>query len=90
MFKQTIKGALIAATVASLFAASPAVAKDSKAKEGSKVVKCAGVNECKGKGSCAGADNSCKSHNSCNGKGWVESKSEKECTTKGGTVVAAM
>jgi uncharacterized membrane protein len=86
MFKPSLKGALIAATVANLFAASPSLAGDSKAKDGAKVVKCAGINECKGKGSCAGADNSCKSHNSCKGKGWVETKSAKQCTNKGGTV----
>ena len=54
-----------------------------------KVTQCAGINACKGQGSCAGADNACKAQNSCKGKGWVETKSDKECTDKGGKVVVA-
>ena len=90
MLKQTVKGALIASAVAALFAANPALAKDKgKAdKMTAKMVECAGINECKGKGACAGADNACKSQNSCKGKGYLETKTEKECTDKGGTVLA--
>jgi hypothetical protein len=55
-----------------------------------KPVKCAGINSCKGHGSCAGADNACKAQNACKGQGWLETKSEKECKDKGGTVLAAM
>jgi hypothetical protein len=90
MLKETMKGALIATAVAGLFAGSPALAKGkAKAnKAAASVVQCAGINECKGKGACSGADNACKSKNECKGKGWVETKSAKECTDKGGTVVA--
>lgn len=89
MLKDTVKGALVASAVAALFASHSALAEGkAKPREASKVIKCAGVNECKGKGACAGADNACKSHNSCKGKGWIETKSEKECTDKGGTVLA--
>jgi hypothetical protein len=91
MIKETIKGALIATAVASLFAAGPASAGEKhkgKAKEAEKtVVQCAGVNECKGKGNCSGASNSCASQNECKGKGWVE-LSAKDCKAKGGTEVA--
>jgi uncharacterized membrane protein len=86
-----MKGAVIATSVCSLFAASAARAGEEagKTKEGAKVVKCAGVNECKGKGSCAGADNACKAQNSCKGKGWTEEKSAQVCTDKGGKVLAS-
>jgi len=91
MIRQTIKGAFVAAAVCSMFAAGAARAgeKAEKTKEGAKVVHCGGLNSCKGQGSCAGADNSCKAQNSCKGKGWVEEKSAKACTDKGGMVVAA-
>jgi hypothetical protein len=76
----TMKGALIAASVAGMFAAAiPSVAKaDGK-------VHCAGVNECKGKGACKSATGSCKGKNECKGKGWVE-MTEADCKAKKGTV----
>lgn len=52
-------------------------------------VQCAGINACKGHSSCAGADNACKGQNTCKGKGWTETKNAKECTDKGGTIVAS-
>jgi len=80
----TIKGAMVAATVAGLFAAAtPAVVH---AKGGGKV-SCTGVNDCKGKGACKSATNDCKGKNECKGKGWMK-MSEKDCTAKGGTVAA--
>ena len=90
MLRETMKGAVVAAAVLSLFSAGTARAGDKmeKAKMGEKPVQCAGINACKGHGSCAGADNACKAQNSCKGMGWVETKSEKECTDKGGSVVA--
>ena len=76
----TVKGALVAASVAGLFAAAaPIVASagdDAK-------VKCVGVNECKGKGSCKSAESSCKGMNECKGKG-VTAMTEKDCKAKGG------
>ncbi|HVO17642.1 MAG TPA: hypothetical protein VMU15_00195 [Anaeromyxobacter sp.] len=91
MVREAMKGAAVAAAVCSLFAAGAVRAADKmdKSKMGEKVVQCAGINACKGQGSCAGADNSCKGQNSCKGKGWAETKSAKECTDKGGTVVAS-
>lgn len=86
----TIKGTLIASAVMSLLSAS-AFADDgaaAKAKQTSKTVKCGGINSCKASGACAGADKACKAQNTCKGKGWVETKSAKECTTKGGKVVS--
>ncbi len=88
MSRETMKGAFVAAAVFSMFAAGAAQAAE-KQKEMPKVTQCAGINSCKGHGSCAGADNSCKAQNSCKGKGWVETKSAKECTDKGGKVVVA-
>ena len=88
MIREAMKGAVVAAAVCSMFAAGTAQAGE-KSKDMPKVVQCAGINSCKGQGSCKGADNSCKAQNSCKGKGWVEAKSAKECTDKGGTVVAS-
>jgi hypothetical protein len=85
-----MKGAALAAAVCSLFATSArAGEKMEKTKMGEGPVQCAGINSCKGHGSCAGADNSCKGQNACKGQGWTEAKNAKECTDKGGTVVAA-
>ena len=49
-------------------------------------VKCVGANECKGKGGCKSAMNDCKGKNACKGKGFVETKTEKDCMAKGGKV----
>lgn len=78
----SIKGALVAASVAGLFAS--AVPRVASAKTGD-TVKCEGANECKGKGGCKSATNDCKGKNGCKGKGWMK-VSEKDCTAKGGTV----
>ena len=88
MIREAMKGAVVAAAVFSMFAAGAAQA-DEKSKEKPKVAHCGGLNACKGQGACAGADNACKAQNSCKGKGWIETKSEKECTDKGGKVVVA-
>jgi hypothetical protein len=81
----TMKGALIAASVAGLFASAiPLVA--SADKDGGDV-KCAGINACSGKGACSSATNSCSGQNGCKGKGWVKA-SAKDCKAKHGTVVA--
>jgi hypothetical protein len=81
----TMKGALVAASVAGLFAAAAPLVASAKA-DGK--VHCAGVNGCNGKGECKSAANECKGKNSCKGKGWI-STSEKDCKAKGGTVADA-
>lgn len=83
-----LKGALIAGAVASMFLAGTARADD-KAKDGAKTVKCAGSNACKGQSACSGAKNSCSGKNGCKGQGWESVASAKDCTAKGGKVVAA-
>ena len=86
------KESFVAAAVAAMFAAGAAYAAEPKAKDhkdAEKSVKCAGINSCKGKSSCAGAASSCAGQNGCKGKGVTNVKSEKDCTDKGGTVVAA-
>lgn len=88
MIREAVKGSLVAAAVCSMFAAGAARAAE-KPMNAEKVTQCAGINACKGQGSCAGADNACKAQNSCKGKGWVETKTAKECTAKGGHVVAS-
>jgi uncharacterized membrane protein len=89
MVKEMLKGAVIAAAVGSLFASGAAQAKEKEKKASSSVVKCAGINECKGHGSCASASNACKGQNGCKGQGTTEVKSEKDCTDKGGKIVAS-
>ncbi|MEQ8804198.1 MAG: hypothetical protein RLN77_00630 [Rhodospirillales bacterium] len=82
--KKTV-GATLATAAAALFIAGAAmtVSPTSAQAEG---VKCMGANSCKGHGSCKTASNECKGHNACKGKGWVSTKSEKECMEMGGTV----
>ena len=81
----TIKGAMIAASVAGLFAAGVAGTPSAKAGE---EVTCSGINACKGKGSCHGAANSCAGQNACKGKGNTKTTKE-ECLAKGGKIVGA-
>ena len=84
--KSSLKGALIAAAVAGLFAANTTPAADDAKKE-AKDVKCAGANACKGKGACGGANHDCAGKNACKGQGWEKVSSAKQCTDKGGKVV---
>jgi succinate dehydrogenase/fumarate reductase flavoprotein subunit len=79
----TMKGALIAASVAGLFAAgSPVQAAE---KDGDMVM-CSGINACKGHSACAGAGNACAGKNGCKGKGNTKT-TRKDCMEKGGKVV---
>jgi hypothetical protein len=87
MTGKTLKGALIASAVCAMFATA-AQADDKGHEKGGGDIHCAGINSCKGTGGCASATNSCKGQNGCKGKGWVPTKSEKECKDKGGTVLA--
>ena len=83
--KKSLKGALIAAAVAGIFAANTGIAlADDEAKGGE--VKCKGGNACKGHGACAGAGHGCAGKNECKGKGWIKTKTEQECKDKGGEV----
>src|SRR5262249_52089244 len=76
----TMKGTLIAASVAGFFASmggSIAVAAD---KDTDQVV-CSGINACKGTGSCAGPGHACAGQNGCKGQGHSK-VSRKECMDK--------
>jgi hypothetical protein len=77
---------LVVATAVAGLVMTGGIAKAEEAAAGK--VKCEGINACKGQGACGGADHDCKGKNTCKGKGWVEVASEKECTDKGGKVVA--
>ena len=88
MLKETFKGALIASAVASLFIAGAATAQEKAGKSGAAKVQCKQNNSCSGQGACAGKDNACKGKNSCQGHLFT-TKTEKECTDKGGTVAMA-
>jgi uncharacterized membrane protein len=80
----SMKGAVIATAVASLFAAKVAIADHHEGGEAATKVHCEGVNECKAKGECGGAGHDCAGHNECKGKGWI-SLSDADCKAKGGT-----
>jgi hypothetical protein len=83
----TIKGRLMAATLAGLFSTIAPVVAFAGGDDAGKV-KCEGANGCKGKSSCKSAKNACAGKNGCAGKGWVFTRTAKECTDKGGKVVA--
>jgi len=84
----SIKNAVLASAVASLFVTGAAFAKDKMDKKTGSTVKCEGINECKGTGSCKSANNACKGQNGCKGQGVTETTS-KDCTAKGGKVTTA-
>jgi len=81
----TIKGAMIAASVAGLF--SMGAAGVASAKQTDEVM-CSGVNGCKGQSACKGANNACKGQNGCKGQGNAK-MSKADCLAKGGKVVPA-
>ena len=88
---RNLKGALIASAVCAMVATAAHAQQDKSAghaKAGGEV-KCAGINSCKGTGACAGGGHGCGGQNGCKGQGWTATKTEKECTDKGGKVVAA-
>ncbi len=84
----SIKSAVLATAVASLFVSGAAFAKEKSGKHGSKVM-CEGINECKGHGACKSASNACKGQNGCKGQGLTETKDDKACSDKGGKVAVA-
>jgi len=79
----SIKGAMIAAAVAGLFATGASGV--ASAKKGGDEVVCDGINACKGQGSCAGAGHACAGQNGCKGQGHSK-VSKEECLAKGGKV----
>jgi hypothetical protein len=81
----TIKGAMIAASVAGLFAAGTAAAQSEKKSD---EVMCSGVNSCKGHGACKGGGHSCAGKNGCKGQGLTKT-TQDDCTAKGGKVAVA-
>ncbi len=84
--KSSLKGVLIAAAVAGLFAANASRAADDTIKNEADTVKCSGINACKGQGSCAGAGHECAGKNACKGQGFVKVSSARACTDKGGKI----
>ncbi len=81
----TIKGAMIAASVAGLFTMGAAAVASAKTGE---EVMCHGVNACKGQGGCKGASHACKGQNGCKGQGDVKMTKE-ECAAKGGKAASS-
>ena len=80
----SIKGTMIAAAVAGLFATGAVGVASAKA-AGDEVV-CDGINACKGQGSCKGAGHACAGQNGCKGQGHTKT-SKENCLSKGGKVV---
>ncbi len=86
MTKVSSKGALIAMAAAGFIGCAGSQAGKTTTTP-TAAVQCSGINACKGQGSCKGNENACKAKNDCKGKGWVESASADECTSKGGKVL---
>jgi hypothetical protein len=84
----SMKNAVLATAVASLFASGAAFAKGKTDKKASSQVMCEGINECKGHGACKSASNACKGQNGCKGQGQTETTA-KDCKDKGGKVAVA-
>lgn len=80
----SIKGAMIAASVAGLFATGVSGLAGAADKKGEEVM-CAGVNACKGQSACKGAGNACAGKNGCKGHGNLK-MSKEDCLSKGGKV----
>jgi uncharacterized membrane protein len=81
----SIKGAMIAASVAGMFAMGAAPIASAADKKGDDV-SCHGVNACKGQSSCHGAGNACAGKNGCKGQGNMK-MSKADCEAKGGKIV---
>ena len=82
----TMKGTMIAASVAGLFATlASGVASADHQKDGGQVI-CDGINACKGQGTCSGPGHACGGKNACKGQGHSRTTRE-ECLKKGGKVV---
>ena len=81
----SIKGAMIAASVAGLFAMGASGV--ASAKSGEDEVMCDGVNSCKGTGACKGVHNACAGQNGCKGQGHMK-MSKEDCKAKGGKMTA--
>ena len=82
--RKQVQGAMLAAAVATLFAANGALAAEEAKPEG-KQVKCEGINACKGQGGCAGAGHACGGQNGCKGQG-ITTTTADDCKAKGGKV----
>ena len=85
----TVKGAMIASAVAAMFSACATTQAGKSDSMSGAMVKCGGVNSCKGQGNCKAVSNSCKGQNGCKGQGWIPTGTEKDCTDKGGNIVAS-
>ncbi|AFC84634.1 hypothetical protein Fraau_0135 [Frateuria aurantia DSM 6220] len=73
--KQMINGVALATAMAGLLAATvPSVAAASPA-----TIKCEHSNACKGQSACATARNGCQGQNSCKGQGYTLQKSKADC-----------
>ncbi|MFL5304540.1 MAG: hypothetical protein ACJ8F1_04975 [Polyangia bacterium] len=79
----SIKGAMIAASVAGLFAMGASGVASAKSTE---QVTCAGINSCKGTGSCHGPGHACAGQNGCKGQGNTVTTKDN-CAAKGGKIV---
>ncbi len=83
----TMKGTLIAASVAGLFSAAAPFASAADQKDGEQIL-CSGINACKGHGACAGGGHGCAGKNGCKGQGLTKT-TRKDCADKNGTVSEA-
>ena len=83
----TMKGTLIAASVAGLFSAAAPFATAADQKDGEQIT-CSGINACKGHGACASGSHGCAGKNGRKGQGLTKT-TKKDCADKSGTVYEA-
>ncbi len=79
------RGALIAATVAGLFATRAIAAEQPGQASEAKTIHCVGANACKGQSACKGAGKDCAGKNACKGKGFIKTTAE-DCKAQGGKI----
>jgi len=96
MIKTTaLSGTILATTVALMFMAKPSLAQESSPSSAQPAqVRCLAANDCKGLSACKTVSGEVGSYpasagphqNSCKGQGMIYTKTEDECTGKGGKV----
>lgn len=84
--RSIVKGFALATAAAAIFVTTYSYAEQTtSAPAKGKPTKCYGINKCRGHAQCGTKSaNACAGQNACKGKGWIFTKTDKECLAKGG------